>query len=122
VIRQTLQEFDRAFHVTHRSVVGHAAGRAYARAVLFGGPLAFAEVQVRQDCGVTVVSEPPRDLPIGGVPPRHVMDHDDPGKRAGAERPCVVRVDALAVVTAQEHGFCELAFVGHFDPLPCSVS
>ena len=101
----------RAIEIAQHPSVRRSPRRAHLGPDILGRAIAVAEVQVRRDRHVAVVSEAASALAIPLVPARRVVDEHHAGKGAGAERSGKVRVDEIPVVPPHGHRLGDHAFV-----------
>src|SRR4029450_129729 len=85
--------------------LGHAASRAHFGADILWSSVAFTEIEVGGNRGVSVVGEPPGTFAVPLIPSRRVMDNHHSGMGALPERPRVIGVDGITLVSLHGDGF-----------------
>src|SRR5262249_39055527 len=102
-IRLRPQKSHGAGDIAHDLRVSHSAGCAHARSEIVGAFGTFPKIQMRRDRRVTVMGQFTHDLHNPFVPSGKMMDDDDARIFARAERPCVIGLTLIAVVTAERN-------------------
>src|SRR6059036_3252986 len=104
-------ESRRPLRVPENRVICNSSGRAYLRRHIVWAPVAKSVVYVRTEGKITMMGELSRHLAIQLIPSRHMVDHNNSWKGAGAKGTRKVRVDNVPVESLDRRGLCKHSFV-----------